>query len=418
MASSRKTLDCDIISLRQIYVRSLDNGFVPSSHILISNGAGATYWNSVSSIFEISSFNAVRGTNGSTFYADQFNNILNVSTTGVQGLLESYVDPATSTLVLSNASAPIAVAMNTVPNVSRLAANTVPNAQILTMSTGQSTLKFIGVGDLQLSTVTDLRAVFFQISSFTASGYADLSAETRAWRPYTYSTNSTSAGYATFVSSIPVAGNVSGYTWDWSSRLGSNIPLSTQEAYPSNYATGDIFFSTVSFNMAPFSRYIHPNSTTKVFLEVKPSYFFERMYLGNDAPQNLVKEFSSFVQYQTPSTGRVIMPVSALGDWMFSQNSNIYTSNFYNTPIKLELNTATLMSNTLIDGPGGYYTLYHRIPAGMANLVDDGYCGLVIGARGGFSNPTMAYDNRSGTQNNVFLHVYNQQGAAPPMPGP
>jgi hypothetical protein len=415
MASSRKTLDSDIITLRQIYIRTSINDFIPSSHILISDGGGAAYWDSVSSIFPVSSINSVRTPNGSTFNADLYNNVLNVSTTGLGGMLESYIDPATSTLVFSNAAPPLQVALTTVPSVSRVAASNVPNPANIVMSTSQSTLKFIGVGDIQLSTVTDLRTVFFQISSFTSAGYADLSAEARAWRPYTYSTNSTSAGYATFMSSIPV----STATWNWSNLLGSNLTMSTAEAYP-NYINGDTYFSTVSFKMDPYVRYIHPNSTTKMFLEVHPNYFFPRMFLGRSTPIHLVKEFSSFVQYQT-ARGTQILGASMNPSYMTSQNSNLYGSNFFNTPIKLEIDPAVVMSNAILDGPaGGYYTLFHRIPGAMATLVEDPDCGceLTIGTRGGFSNTNNIYDNRMGTQNSVFLHVYNQQGTAPPLPGP
>jgi hypothetical protein len=419
MASSRTSLDSDIITLRQVYAFNPPNVPVPSSQILISVGNGAAYWDSVSSILPISSFGQVRGTNGSTFNANLYNNVLNVSTIGVQGLLETYVDTATSTLMISNAVAPVQVALTAVPTVTRLAATQMPNAQTLSMSTTQSTLRFLGVGDIQLSTITDLRAVFFSISSFTATGYADLSGEARAWRPYTYSTNSTSAGYATFISSIPYSTVVGSSGWNWTSSIGENLLLSTVEPYPSLYSTGDVYFSTVSFHMGPFARYIHPNSTTKVYLEIKPSYFFERMYLGQEAPLTLVKEFSTFVQYESPRSGRQILSTSIVGDYMTSQMSNLYTSNYYNTPLKLELDTATLMSNTLADGAtGARYTVYHRIAGGMANLVSDGYCGNVIGPRGGFSNAAPYYANRTPLQGGVFLHVYNQQGAAPPLPGP
>lgn len=409
MSSSLQTIDTDVITLRRIYARTSFNAYIPSSHILIANGRGLAYWNSVSSIFPISSFNAVRANNGYTFYADQFNNILNVSTTGIRGLLDTYVDSNTSTLMLSNSAPPVAVALTTVPNVSRLAAELVPNAQILNFSTGQSTLKFIGVGALQLSTVTDLRAVFFSISTFSAGGYADLSAEARAWRPYAYSTNSTSAGYATFVSSVP-----------FTASLGSDIPVSTVEQYASDYPTGDFYFSSVSVNMQPFYRYLQPNSTTRVLLEVRPNYFFDRLYRGTSSPYSLIKPVSSYVQYNGISTGRTIFPASATTDYMTSQSSNLYESNYYQGPLMLQLDTPMLMSNLLIDGPTGYLTLYHRFPGGMAQLMDDPDCGCdkVIGGRGGFSNPAMVYDNRTAAQNSVFLHVYNQQGAAAPLPGP
>lgn len=421
MASSYKTLDSDIITLRQIYIRTSINGFIPDEHVLISDGVGNAYWDSISSIYPVP-FNAISDAEGGILFSQNVGNILLFSTIGVNGLFNIIASPTASSILFSNAYPQTQVALNTVPNVSRLAAEIVPNPQTITYSTGQSTLKLIGVGDIQLSTITDLRTVFFSISSFTASGYADLSGETRAWRGYVYSTNSTSAGYGTFVSSIPfstVYTNQTGsYGWDWSSRLGSNLPLSTVEPHPSYYSTGDLYFSTATFNIAPYYQYIHPNSTTKMFLEVEPCYFFNRMFLGTSSPFHLVKEFSSFVQYET-NRGPQIVGRSSKATRMTSQNSNAYTSNYFNTPMKLELDTAVITSNALLDGlSNANYTLYHRIPGGMANLVPDGYCGHLIGPRGGFSNAAPAYDNRTAPENGLYIEVYNQQGAAPPMPGP
>jgi hypothetical protein len=171
--------------------------------------------------------------------------------------------------------------------------------------------------------------------------------------------------------------------------------------------------------MAPYLRYIQPNSTTKMMLEVNPTYFFQRMYLGTSTPYHLVKEFSTFVQYES-ARGRQILGKASYGDYMLSQNSNAYTSNTYNRQIKLELDTAVLSSNALMDGPyGAYYTLYHRIPGGMASLTSDGYCGNLIGPRSGFSNDiAVTVDNHTSINNSVYMHVYNQSGNAPPMPGP
>jgi hypothetical protein len=123
------------------------------------------------------------------------------------------------------------------------------------------------------------------------------------------------------------------------------------------------------------------------------------------------------VQYQSPGGARQILPTASYGTYMTSQQSNAYSSNYFNTPLKLELDTATLTSNYLQDGGFYPYTVYHRIPGAMAALISDG-CDNLIGARGGFSNATPTYDNIMSRSNSVFLHVYNQQGAAPPMPGP
>ena len=424
MAASLRTIDTDQITLRQISARSATNGYIPRSHILISDGVGTAYWDSVSSI-TVNSFNTASDSQGSTLRAIDIGTTLPFSTTGIQGLLNIYVNNQNSTLTFSNAAPNLLVAQNTVPVVSRLAAQQVPNAENIIMSSSQSTLKFIGVGDLQLSTVTDLRAVFFSISTFTASGYADLSGETRAWRPFAYSTLSTNAGYASFVSSIPFStffltneDTGAGWGWDWSRSLGSNIPMSTVEAYP-NYETGDVYFSTVSMMMTPFLNYIHPNSTTKMFLEVNPTYFFQRMYLGRTPPLHLVKEFSTFLQYESPITGRQILGKASYGGFMTSQESNAYASNTYTAQVKLEIDPAVLSRNAAIDGPYGYYTLYHRIPGAMASLVSDGYCGYVIDARSGFSNNQIVnVDNRTALNNGIYLHLYNQSGNAPPMPGP
>ncbi|NBP64231.1 MAG: hypothetical protein EBU66_06080 [Bacteroidetes bacterium] len=423
MAASIKTLDSDVITLRQIYARTPTNGYIPASHVLISNGGGNAYWNSVSSITP-PYFDALVDSLGSTLSASTVGHAATFSTVGIQGLFNAYVDPLTSTFTFSNAAPNLLVAQNTVPFVSRLAAVSVPNAENITMSTSQSTLKFIGVGDIQLSTITDLRSVFFSISSFTARGYADLSAVARAWPGYSYSTLSTNAGYASFISSIPFStfyaiDEYNGYGWDWSRNTGSNLPMSTIEQYPSFYSTGDVYFSTVSFTAAPFLRYIHPNSTTRMFLEVNPNYLFQRMYLGTSTPYNLVKEFSTFVQYES-SRGVQILEKASQGAYMLSQNSNAYSSNYFNSQIKLELDPAVLSSNALMDGAyGAYYTLYHRIPGAMANLLPDDYCAYFIGPRSGFSNGYLVtMDNYTPLSNAVFLHVYNQNGNAPPMPGP
>ena len=216
-----------------------------------------------------------------------------------------------------------------------------------------------------------------------------------------FSTLSTNAGYASFVSTIP-----SGH---WSSIVTSNLPVSTVEQWP-NYTTGDIYFSTVSFSMAPFLQYIKQDSTTKMILEVNPQYLFPRLFLGTQAPYTLLKEFSTFVQYETVNSGRQIL--ATYGDMLTSQMSNIYTSNVYNTQVKLALDTPTVIRNAMNDGPtGGYYTVYHRIPGGMANLVPDPSCGCgtTIGTRGGFSNENgITVNNNTQLLNGVFLHVYNQ----------
>ena len=179
MAASLKSVDTDIITLRQIGIRTPTNQYIPASRVLISDGVGNGYWDSISSVFTVP-FDTVSDSVGSTMIARNVGNVIPFSTMGLQGLFSAYVNMSNSTFTFSNAAPNLLVALNTVPSVSRLAAQQVPNSENIVMSTTQSTLKFIGVGDIQLSTITDLRTVFFSISSFTATGYADLSAVARA----------------------------------------------------------------------------------------------------------------------------------------------------------------------------------------------------------------------------------------------
>jgi hypothetical protein len=407
MATSIKSLDSDLITLREIHVRSATNGYIPQKHILISDGIGNAYWNSISSIYNIP-YDTVADPYGSTLLAKDTNNTIRFRTNGIDGLLNIYVNRSNSTLTFNNAAPNTLVSQGSVPIVSRTAAIQMPNSENIIMSTSQSTLKFVGVGDIQLSTITDLRTVFFSISSFTSAGYADLSAVARGWIGYTASSHSTSVGYASFVSSIPYSTTFGGVSWDWSGSMGSNVPMSTVEVYPS-YSTGDVYFSTVQFNIAPFIRYINPDSTTRMFLEVNPNYLFQRMYLGRSTPIHLVKNFSSFVQYET-SRGPQILEKASQGSYMLSQQSNAYSSNYYNTQVKLELDVNVVARNASLDGvSAGYYTLYHRIPGAMASLESDGYCSQVISERGGFSNHILVnVDNYTPLSNAVFLHVYNE----------
>jgi hypothetical protein len=404
MAGSYQTLDTNIITLRQIYARTPANGFITTDYILASRQNGVADWVSISSIYPISSINSIITPNGSRFDADPYNSLLNVSTAGVGGLLSVYVQPSTNILMLSNTPTNVGVALQPVPAVSKAAADILPSPQYITYSTSQTTLKFLGVGDILLSTVTESQAIFISISSFTSQNYSSLTAEAYAWRPTLSTTVSTIEGYATFISSMPFVTS----NWNWASVVGSNLSLSTAEAYPS-YSTGDVYIRGVTFTMSDYLRYIRGNSTTKLFLEMNPSYFLPRMFLGTSADANLIKSVSSYIQYQSLSTlSTTILSNATNVSYITSQNSNVYTSNVFTNQVKLEIPSGTVLSNAAVDGPnGGYYTLYHRIQGGMASLVSDGYCGLTVGPRGGFSNEFPLYDNRQGQTNTVFMHVYN-----------
>ena len=360
MSGSSRTLDTDIIQVRTVYARTPQNGFIPSSHILISDGDGSTRWNSVSSIFEVSSFKTVKGNTPTTFSADLYTNLLQVSTTGVRGLLESYVDPLTSTLMLSNYLPPLAISQGSVPRVDATTAALVPNAEFLLQTSGQSTLKFFGVGDVQFSTVTSQQAAFISISSFTSVGYSTISGETFKWRPTFYSTVSSFNSKPSFISSVPFAAGAN--AWNWGSNLYFSTPSDSQ----------DMYFSSVTFQMDHIIPYIDMGtaSSTRIFIDYNPVFLMSTMYNGTTP---LIKEISTFVQVENPLISRRIFVETVTTNHMVTQNAG--PSNYFNTPIRFEMDAYnTVMSNYVLNNSNTVnFTIYHRFLDGRSDGTTTGF---------------------------------------------
>ena len=390
MAANRKTLDTDLIYLREVYARTSFNRTIPANQVLVANGDDSTRWDYI----RVSTFNTVTGDDGVPLYANDMISTLNISTSGPPGLLYSYVDTSAQSLILRAAPPVLAISKRPVPSVTSNAAAAPPD---LTNIRNYSTVSLLGVRDILFSTVTDISgappAVFVSISSFTSAGYSSISGETYSWRPYLYNVLSIAQDYPTFTSSVQTT---------WPTGLQN---ISTSEAYP-DYITGDAYFSTVSINMSNYIGYIQPGST-QVVLEVEPTYILPRFLLGSEEYPSLLKSISSYIQY-TNASNTTILPGSQNSDMIVSQQSNVYTSNYFNKPMKLPIDSAFIASNWALDGPVGYYTLYHRIPGGMAQLVSGDSCGYYIGSRGGMSNDSPTYVNSTPIQNGVFMSIYNK----------
>jgi len=397
MASSSRSVDTDILQIRKVFARTTQNNFIPSSHILISNGNGETHWGPVSSILEISSFNTVQGNTPVYLNADLYFNNLQISTTGVDGLLQSYVDPVQKVLMLSNVLPPIAVSRGSVPTVSRDLATVVPNTESLIPTTGFSTIKFLGVTDILLSTVTDQKAIFISISSFTSPGYSTISGETFAWRPTLYSTLSTSAGITSFVSSVQFTGSNA-----------TMLPLSTVTAAGSN--TLDVYFSSISFSANHLMRYMNNNtSNTRLFVEMHPTFFFPPMIQDGEV-LSLTKQIVSYIQLETSASGRVVFNESSNVKYLASQVTASNSSNFFQTPIRMEINPYTLQTNINLNALSNInnvnLTVYHRI-------TDAVYSGSI---NSGFLKPALdpiRYDNRTNVKGGLYLQLMNNVQTLP-----
>ena len=379
MASGTRSLDLDVLQVKSLTVKTPQNRAIPSTHILISGGDGSTYWNSVSSIFPVSSFKTVVGNSGPRFSADLTYNTLKISTTGIQGLFESYIDPATSTMMLSNSLPASVVNLGSVPTVNLIQATTVPNPQQLLPVTGLSTLKYFGVGDIQLSTINTQNAMFFSISSFTSAGYSTISGETFNLRPTIMSTLSTFTGLPSFISSIPFSA-----TWNW----GPQLPMSTVDSPPVN---GSLFFSTMAFRGNSFLPFT--TSTTKLFVEVKPTYFFSSFVLQSDF--NLIKPISTFLQ-----AGNLQFGESLVTRYITSQVQNTVQpawqgSNYFTDSLMLQLNSSNFSTACGSNLP---ITVCHYIPGGVNN-----------GTRSGFDTAASgtAFTNDTSKNAGLYVHLYN-----------
>lgn len=390
MATSLRSLDLDTIQVRNVYARAGNNAVIPSSHILIANGDGSTHWSSISTILEISSFRTIKGNTATTFSADMSYNLLQVSTTGVRGTFESYVDATSSTLMLSNAFPPIGVvqdgnAFGRVPDVTEAAASNLPGGVYMTPVNGNSTLKFIGVGDILMSTCAQFKATFIGISSFTSVGYSTAVGQAAEWRPAIASTFSTAAGRATLMSSINTS------LW----VTGAGLQMST--------ATRDFYFSSIVFEASHLARYVDNSfeSTTRLFVEMTPNFFFAPM-----GGTGLVKAVSSFL-VTSNNSGFQVFPESVVTNYMTSQVTTAGLSNSFTTPLRMEVNAYTSLWSNVQAGPTPMnFAVMHRIVNAVSN-----------GGDGGFDATSSNVDIRMSGNNGAFINMFSQTPLGPNRAG-
>ena len=380
MASSYRTLDTDILQVRTIFARTSKNVPIPSTNILFSAGDGSTYWSSIKNAIQ-PYYKSVQDANGNLMSADYSTGILNVSTSGagVQGIFNAYVDTNTSTLMFSANLPPIGVAEGSVPTVNTIIASNLPNGTYMTPVTGNSTLKFLGVGDIKLSTVTSYNATFISISSFTSAGYSTISGETFALRPLIASTFSTARGLPSFTSSLNSA------VWNT-----GTIAMST---------TGrDLYFTSVQIPMENFVQYIDTSATssTKMFIDFYPSFLFTN-FTGSGIR---TKHVSTFIGLSNIDNGVFHLPESVVTHHMVSQNTTAGISNWFTSPLKMQVNPYTVLSTFTVRPTNLYYIVNHRIIDGIYDGVNIGINSTVAGS--------LNADYSVSTSNMGFITMFNQ----------
>jgi hypothetical protein len=337
---------------------------IPSTYLLTADGSGGTIWRSHSTIYPYSTFRTVKGNSATTFSADLNYNTLQVSTTGVRGTFESYVDSATSTLMLSNAFPPIGVTnVTALTDMTVATASNLPGGLYMAPVDGNSTMKFIGVGDIKLSTVTAYKTTFVWLSSFTSVGYSSISGELAQLKRGTPSTFSTLKGQPSFVSSI-----TSNVNW----RLGSQTAAQ---------AGGDMYISTCLIENANllFNHVDTVNSNTKLHIDYYPN-----VILG---VQSNVALYPVSTYLANPTYG--ILSESVVTGFITSQNSVASgLSNYYTAPVRMAINPYTSLSNIAGQGTGQVLQVIHRIV-------------------GGSNQHSVTHLNNQSAQNSLFISMTN-----------
>ena len=376
-----KSASIERLLVQDVFVKTANNRHISSQYILISNGGGGTYWNSVSSILPISSFKTVVGNdNVSTFSADMRYNTLRISTTAIPSTFNSYVDPTTSSLMLSLNFPPIVINGGSVTTIT----NTflVQNPNTISSATLQSTIKFYGVNDLIYSTVNSQRAVYAGISTFTAPGYSTIYGEMQNNAKVSVSSFSTSMGdpqSASFVSSIPFTftdGNV----------------MST------NGAT-ELIMSSIQIDAGHIAQYVNTtNYKTKISLEYYPNYTFPTM-INDSEPINNTSSIKKFTSYLQGNNG-FVFPETSNVRYINSQNisTSVYgrqLSNYFADTVRMDISSYQL-STSVGAIPNLRLAMYHRID----NCFNNGTNNIA------FSN--RSYLNNTLPTNSLYLYVNNE----------
>jgi hypothetical protein len=376
-----KSANISRLVVGDIFVEGQNNSIVPKDHILISDGDSRTHWNSVSSIFPVSSFRTVLGNDAVSFSADLIYNTLRISTSAIPSTFASYVDPTTSSLMLSLNFPPITIDGAAATAVTTT--TTVQSPNIISSVTFHSTIKFYGVQDLKFSTVNTQRSVYVGISTFTAAGYSTLYGEMQNNRKVSVSSLSTSFGSpqsASFVSSIPFTS----FQGDLSTAVG----------------TSNVFFSSLQFDPAPFVQYVNSsNRRTTMSLEYRPTFVFSHMNSGVDKISDMtstMKKITTFLQI-----GATVFPESSTIRYITSQNISTTTfnqtlSNVYADSIRMNVSSYQLSSLVGNSPPGTTAAVYHRIDNVSSNALTNA------------SLDRLDYRNMNESQNVLFMTLNNE----------
>lgn len=306
MASSRRTYDTDVITLRTVFAKDVVNSNIPALRVLTADGAGGTYWAIPSSLGQNPAFNEIitsggtytadlsynrfrllagegigmvngaAGSNQTTIYGKAFTNVdvsgenafyafanntlnpsIRVATTGA---IQARSDPATNTLFIDGpVSNPYIVSTGQYGfyqlKVTQEASSITSSLQgwtgdFITANSPSTLLRFIGYNDIHLSTNVTTNSVFFTISTFTSKGYLDISANAYGAYPSSLSTvSSLYTPYSVFASTITSLSSIGGFSFSSVVSSINALAMSTGEQF---YTLTGLINARVTFDQEKF----------------------------------------------------------------------------------------------------------------------------------------------------------------------
>ena len=374
MASSRKTLDVDIITLRQVNIRGSNNTIIPSSSVLLSDGQGGTFWSYISTAGNYPSFNQIQ-INSNVYTATPTNRTLSFLpgdgigfTDGGPGCNTAYIyAKAFQTLTVPGLSTIYAYSnsilysnlffstagglnlstdtntntvyfragintINVIENTSTIASSYagLPST-ILPITAARSTLTFVGIGDVTVTPNIPQNTLTIGVNGYSQQAFVDLSSNI-------FGFESTMLGFAstTYISKLDLSTSMSNI----STLDGSNIStLSFQNNY-ANYngivgSTLSSFSTTTTYLYSSLLASTIQNASTvstSTYLSISTlsSYFYEvnQSTLSTFIYRQLMSTNSGFSTLLYSTFGQVFSTLSSFNGAvssieMFSTTSSL-----------------------------------------------------------------------------------------------
>lgn len=382
MASSRKTLDVDLITLRKVNVRGDRNSIIPSTSVLMSDGIGGTYWAPVdtagtypsfqqiivdcntysatplSQSFTIISGNGIGfidagtspGSNATYIYAKAFQTLAVNGLSSINAFTNGVVTPSINLSSMGGLQLSTDTTTQTVFfNAGIKTVNIIKNASTFTNNLGSllgtplaitplySTLTFYGVGDINLYADQPSNSIYVGINGFTAAGYADISGQI-------YGLSNTMIGYASglYINKADFSTGLTALSTGVDRQLSSYQISSTYLAL-STYTMSNV--STLSTLYSSLSTYTSFNISTlsTYFYQVNQSTISTFMY---NQLASTVAGYSSF--YSSVVYSQVTSTLSSLNSFAVSSLSLQSTTTNLSWQISsVAMSSLTLTQNSL-----------------------------------------------------------------------